>query len=100
MTSGHQSRGCACRFRGKGQARPADRWRVPPGWRQMVPLSLSLMEAIATQVSYRVQQFSTDWHANRGAGRQPEFALEGTPALAVRKCAAVNLGLEPSDLER
>ena len=50
-------------------------------WWRVIPLSLSIMEAIATDAFHRVQRFSTDWHANNFAGSTQRKITRGIWAL-------------------
>ena len=50
-------------------------------WWRVIPLSLSIMEAIATDAFHRVQRFSTDWHANTFAGSTQRKITRGIWAL-------------------
>lgn len=50
-------------------------------WWRVIPLSLSIMQAIATDAFHRVQRFSTDWHANSFAGSTQRKITRGIWAL-------------------
>ena len=50
-------------------------------WWGIVPLTLSLMSAVARDAFHRVQRFSTDWHANSFAGSIVRKITRGMWAL-------------------
>jgi ATP-binding cassette subfamily B protein len=50
-------------------------------WATIVPLTLSMMSAVAREAFHRVQRFSTDWHANSFAGAVVRKITRGMWAL-------------------
>lgn len=50
-------------------------------WSTVVPLTLRIMSDVALEAFYRVQRFSTDWHANSFAGSTVRKITRGMGAI-------------------